>query len=72
MLQFQGEMALQDPLTKARWLNENQIVIATITGKVFAVKVGKDSQDVPYLERPDELFSTDSTVWDLAVLKKEQ
>jgi hypothetical protein len=59
-------------LTKAKWLSENEIAVATITGKIYTVKVGKDSMSVPYLERPVLLYSTDSAIWDFAVLKKEQ
>ena len=43
MLQFQAEVKVEEPLTKAKWLSESEIVFATTTGKIYIVRVGRDS-----------------------------
>jgi hypothetical protein len=43
LLQFQAEVNVDEPLTSAKWLSENEIAVATVTGKMYSVKVGKDS-----------------------------
>jgi hypothetical protein len=35
MLQFQAEISVEDPLTKAKWLSENQLALTTVTGKIY-------------------------------------
>lgn len=52
LLQFQAEVDLGVPLTKAKWLSESEITVSTVTGDLFVITVNKDSQGVPYLEKP--------------------
>jgi len=35
MLQFQAEISVEDPLTKAKWLSENKLALTSVTGKIY-------------------------------------
>lgn len=46
MLVFRSEADLKSPLTKAKWLSENQVIAVTTQGEIFLIELKeKDSQN---------------------------
>ncbi len=72
MLRFNSELNVKQPITKAKWLTDNQILIATISGELLAVQIKIDSQKVPFLESPKVYYKTDSTIWDFVSFKIDE
>lgn len=72
VLKFNTEIDIGEPLTKAKWLNKSEILIATTHGNLYSAKVGKDVQGNYFLDHQNLIYKTDSCVWDFEVLKTEQ
>ena len=59
--------------TAAVWLTEQAIAVTTLEGGLFVVKVGLDSQNVPYMDQATQLFyEADCSIWDMVCLKKQK
>lgn len=62
------------PITKVRWFDESTLVASTKTGQILQLKMKLDSQQVPYLEKPTELWRCEhsAAIWDIVVFRKRQ
>lgn len=70
ILRFDSECDLRQPVTRAKWLSANEILVATTSGDLMLIKVGKDSQEIPFLEKPTVYFRTDSAVTDFGFFRQ--
>lgn len=59
-----------EPVTRAKFVSSERIVVSTTHGTVWSVQVLKDSQQNLYLERPVAVYRNPdlSAIWDLAVI----
>ena len=56
MMHFQCECSLNEPLTKAKWLSETEILVSTTSGHLYSMQVSKDSQNIPFLDRAVKVY----------------
>ena len=71
-LTFVADFVIDEPLAKAKWLNEKSILTTTTHGNVYILKLERDGQNAECLSRPSFVFRADHSVsiWDCAVLSK--
>ena len=70
MLRFVADQHIRnEPLTRVKFINESQILASTIQGNLFLSEICKDSQNVPFLDKPKLFFHTDSAIWDFGVFR---
>ena len=69
ILTYVADLCLDEPITKAKWLNDKTFLVATTMGNVYSVALEKDSQEAECLSKPKLVTSTEHgvAVWDLAV-----
>ena len=72
VLKFNTEIDIGEPLTKAKWLNQSEILIVTTLGNLYSAKIGKDMQGNYFLDHQHLIYKTDSCIWDFEVLKTQQ
>lgn len=67
-MSYVSDVSLDEPLTRARWLNEKTLIAATTHGNLFVVKIEKDDQNRECLARPHLIYSSEHAVaiWDVA------
>lgn len=70
ILRFDSECDLRQPVTRAKWLSVTEILVATTSGDLMLIKVGQDSQEIPFLEKPKVYFRTDSAVTDFGFFRQ--
>ena len=64
MLKFESELDLKQPLTKAKWLSHNEILVSTTQGELMSINVKLDAQKNSFLEKAKSYFRTDSAIMD--------
>lgn len=69
---YVADYALDEPLSKVKWLTPTQILAATTHGNLYALELTKDAQNVECLSRPKLVYTTahDVSIWDLTVFSK--
>lgn len=67
MLRFVADQQIREPLTKVKFISDSQILASTVQGNLFLAEIRKDSQNVPFLDKPKLFFQTDSAIWDFGV-----
>ena len=73
MVRFDSELDIKSPLTKAKWMQPDEIVVSTMTGDLIRVSVKRDAQNVPFLEKKNKmLFRADSAIMDIALYNFNQ
>jgi hypothetical protein len=50
VLNFVSEISIGEPITKAKWLNAEEVLVATTYGNLYSCKTGKDGQGNTFLD----------------------
>ena len=73
-LTYVADHAFDEPLSKAKWLTQTCILVTTMDGNAYTLKIEKDSQGVECLSRPSLVYTTEHSVsiWDFTVMNMAQ
>ena len=68
-MNYVADKVLDEPLTKAKWLTDTTMLVATTYGNLFKIDLKRDDQNAEYLSEPYLVYRTthDVSIWDLAV-----
>ena len=68
-MNYVADKVLDEPLTKAKWLTDTTMLVATTYGNLYKIDLKRDDQNAEYLSEPYLVYRTthDVSIWDLAV-----
>lgn len=68
-MNYVADKVLDEPLTKAKWLTDTTMLVATTYGSLYKIDLKRDDQNAEYLSEPYLVYRTthDVSIWDLAV-----
>ena len=58
-LKYVADDNIQEPITRAKWLSDTEILVATTHGKLHHYTLKLDDQQVLYLDMPTVLYSSE-------------
>ena len=72
-LKYVADDDLQVAVTKAKWISEKEILIATTDGKLYHYVLKLDDQQALYLDTPTVLYEAEGSaaIWDIAVRRTQ-
>lgn len=56
VLRFIADQQIGEPLTKVKFISNSQILASTVLGNLYLLQISKDSQNVPFLDKPKLFF----------------
>lgn len=73
-MQFAADYDFKEPLTRAKFVGESKIVVASTMGSLYQLEIKVDNQGCKYLDRPKLLYTAEGqcAIWDLAVWQNRQ
>ena len=72
-MNYVADKVLDEPLTKAKWLTDTTMLVATTYGNLYKIDLKRDDQNAEYLSEPYLVYRSthEVSIWDLAVLNKD-
>ena len=72
-LKYVADDDLQVAITKAKWISEKELLVATTDGKLYHYTLKLDDQEILYLDTPVVFYEAEGSaaIWDIAVRRTQ-